>query len=98
MAAASLAGLEFSAADSCGCVETQIIQVEEHCGRLAEQQQFLRPAGDQRMAGWDTGGAVWVSTCPVSGVLARAGERGKATAVASANGGAERGSVRQASQ
>ena len=31
---------------------TQSIQVEEHCGRLAEQQHFLRPAG---MSEWPDG-------------------------------------------
>ena len=45
LAAASLAGLEFSAAAVAAALETKVIQVEEHCGRLAEQQQFLRPAG-----------------------------------------------------
>jgi predicted ATPase len=45
LAAASLAGLEFSAAAVAAALETKVIQVEERCGRLAEQQQFLRPAG-----------------------------------------------------
>jgi DNA-binding winged helix-turn-helix (wHTH) protein/tetratricopeptide (TPR) repeat protein len=43
--AASLAGLEFSAAAVAAALETEAIQVEDHCGRLAEQQQFLRLAG-----------------------------------------------------
>src|SRR5262249_23894856 len=43
--AASLAGLEFSAAAVAAALETQVLQVEERCGRLAEQQQFLRYAG-----------------------------------------------------
>jgi predicted ATPase len=43
--AASLAGVEFSAATVAAALETEIVQVEEHCGRLAEQQQFLRLAG-----------------------------------------------------
>jgi predicted ATPase len=43
--AASLAGVEFSAAAVAAALETQVTQVEEHCGRLAEQQQFLHPAG-----------------------------------------------------
>jgi DNA-binding winged helix-turn-helix (wHTH) protein/predicted ATPase len=43
--AASLAGSEFSAATVAAALETEVIQIEEHCGRLAEQQQFLRLAG-----------------------------------------------------
>jgi predicted ATPase len=43
--AASLAGLEFSAAAVAAALETETIEVEDHCGRLAEQQQFLRLAG-----------------------------------------------------
>ncbi len=43
--AASLAGLEFSAATVAAALETKAIQVEEHCGRLAERQHFLRLAG-----------------------------------------------------
>jgi predicted ATPase/DNA-binding winged helix-turn-helix (wHTH) protein len=43
--AASLAGLEFSAAAVAAALETEAIQVEAHCGRLVEQQQFLRLAG-----------------------------------------------------
>ena len=50
--AASLAGLEFSAATVAAALEAKVIQVEEHCGRLAEQQQFLRPAG---MSEWPDG-------------------------------------------
>src|SRR5262249_5356039 len=43
--AASLAGQEFSAAAVAAALEAPVVQVEERCGRLAEQQQFLRPAG-----------------------------------------------------
>jgi predicted ATPase len=43
--AASLAGLEFSAAAVAAALETEAIQVEAHCGRMAERQQFLRLAG-----------------------------------------------------
>ncbi len=43
--AASLAGVEFSAAMVAAALETEAIQVEDQCGRLAEQQQFLRLAG-----------------------------------------------------
>jgi predicted ATPase len=45
LAAASLAGPEFSAAVVAAALDLKVIQVEDHCGRLAEQQQFLRPAG-----------------------------------------------------
>jgi tetratricopeptide (TPR) repeat protein len=50
--AASLAGLEFSAATVAAALETAAIPVEDHCGRLAEQQQFLRLAG---MSDWPDG-------------------------------------------
>src|SRR5262249_47814599 len=43
--AASLAGLEFSAATVAAALEVTVTQVEAQCGRLAEQQQFLRHAG-----------------------------------------------------
>jgi predicted ATPase len=43
--AASLAGVEFSAATVAAALETETVQVEEHCSRLAEQQNFLRLAG-----------------------------------------------------
>jgi predicted ATPase/DNA-binding winged helix-turn-helix (wHTH) protein len=43
--AASLSGLEFSAATVAAALETEVTQVEDHCGRLAEQQQFLHYAG-----------------------------------------------------
>jgi predicted ATPase len=43
--AASVAGMEFSAAEVAAALETAVAVVEEHCARLAEQQQFLRPAG-----------------------------------------------------
>ncbi len=43
--AASLAGLEFSAASVAAALETETTQVERHCSRLVEQQQFLRLAG-----------------------------------------------------
>jgi predicted ATPase len=43
--AASLAGLEFSAATVAAALKTVPTMIEDHCGRLAEQQQFLRPAG-----------------------------------------------------
>lgn len=43
--AASLASLEFSTATVAAALETEVTQVETQCGRLAEQQQFLRPAG-----------------------------------------------------
>ncbi len=45
LAAASLAGAEFSAAAVAAALETEATEVEDHCGRLAEQQQFLRLAG-----------------------------------------------------
>lgn len=43
--AASVAGMEFSAAEVAAALETAVAVVEEQCARLAEQQQFLRPAG-----------------------------------------------------
>jgi predicted ATPase len=43
--AASLAGLEFSAAVVAAALEVTVTEVEAQCGRLAEQQHFLRPAG-----------------------------------------------------
>jgi len=53
--AASVAGMEFSAAEVAAALETAVANVEEQCARLAAQQQFLRPAGiskwpDQTMA------------------------------------------------
>jgi len=53
--AASVAGMEFSAAEVAAALETAVADVEEQCARLAAQQQFLRPAGisewpDQTMA------------------------------------------------
>src|SRR5262249_7529336 len=43
--AASLAGLEFSAATVAAALKTAPTVIEDHCGRPAEQQQFLRLAG-----------------------------------------------------
>ena len=43
--AASLTGLEFSAAAVAAALEVTAPQVEAQCGRLAEQQQFLRHTG-----------------------------------------------------
>ncbi len=43
--AASVAGMEFSAAEVAAALETAVSTVEEQCAHLAEQQQFLRPAG-----------------------------------------------------
>lgn len=43
--AASIAGMEFSTAEVAAALETAVTVVEEQCARLAEQQQFLRPAG-----------------------------------------------------
>jgi len=50
--AASVAGLEFSVAAVAAALETEVIVVGEHCRRLAERQQFLRPAG---IAEWPDG-------------------------------------------
>jgi len=43
--AASVTGMEFSAAEVAAALEIAVAAVEEQCARLAEQQQFLRPAG-----------------------------------------------------
>jgi predicted ATPase len=43
--AASVAGMEFSAAEVAAALGTKVAVVEEHCARLVEQQQFLRSAG-----------------------------------------------------
>lgn len=43
--AASVAGMEFAAAEVAAALEVAVAAVEEQCARLAEQQQFLRPAG-----------------------------------------------------
>ncbi len=45
LAAASVAGTEFSAAAVAAALETPTTEIEDHCGRLAEQQHFLRLAG-----------------------------------------------------
>jgi len=45
LAAASLAGAEFSAAAVAAALETETPQIEDHCRRLVDQQQFLRLAG-----------------------------------------------------
>jgi predicted ATPase len=43
--AASLAGQEFSAATVAAALATDIIPIEQQCGRLADQQHFLRRVG-----------------------------------------------------
>ncbi|MBI3303507.1 MAG: AAA family ATPase, partial [Deltaproteobacteria bacterium] len=43
--AASLAGMEFSAAAAAAVLEADVVEVEERCADLASRQQFLRPAG-----------------------------------------------------
>lgn len=43
--AASVAGMKFSAAEVAVALKTAVAVVEEQCARLAEQQQFLQPAG-----------------------------------------------------
>lgn len=43
--AASLAGQEFSAATVAAALETDIVPIEQQCGRLAERQQFLKRMG-----------------------------------------------------
>jgi DNA-binding winged helix-turn-helix (wHTH) protein/predicted ATPase len=43
--AASVAGLEFAAAEVAAALETTVAEVEEQCAGLAGQQQFLRRAG-----------------------------------------------------
>lgn len=45
LAAASVAGAEFSAAAVAAALETETTQIEDHCRRLAEQQHCLRLAG-----------------------------------------------------
>ncbi|MBI3801970.1 MAG: AAA family ATPase [Deltaproteobacteria bacterium] len=45
LAAASIAGREFSAAAVAAALATDVVEVEEQCAGLAERQQFLRPAG-----------------------------------------------------
>jgi predicted ATPase len=50
--AASVAGMEFSVAAVGAALERGVIVIGEHCARLAERQQFLRPAG---IAEWPDG-------------------------------------------
>jgi DNA-binding winged helix-turn-helix (wHTH) protein/predicted ATPase len=50
--AASVAGMEFSAAAVAAALETDVVAVEEQCAGLATRQQFLRPAG---IAEWPDG-------------------------------------------
>jgi predicted ATPase len=43
--AASVAGMQFSAAAVAAALEADVVEVEELCAGLAQRQQFLRPAG-----------------------------------------------------
>ena len=43
--AASVAGAAFAAASVAAGVASDVVTTEEHCERLAQRQQFLRPAG-----------------------------------------------------
>ncbi|MBM4257595.1 MAG: hypothetical protein FJ147_17090 [Deltaproteobacteria bacterium] len=52
LAAASVAGIEFSVASVAAALETDVVTVGVHCARLAARQQFLRPAG---IAEWPDG-------------------------------------------
>ncbi len=45
LAAASVAGMEFSAATVAAALASETIDIEQQCGRLADQQLFLRRAG-----------------------------------------------------
>jgi predicted ATPase len=45
LAAASAAGLEFSVASVAAALAADTVEIDEHCHRLTEQRQFLRPAG-----------------------------------------------------
>jgi DNA-binding winged helix-turn-helix (wHTH) protein/predicted ATPase len=50
--AASIAGTEFSVAAVAAALEREVVAAGERCARLAERQQFLRPAG---VAEWPDG-------------------------------------------
>ena len=50
--AASVAGMEFSVAAVAAALEAEVITIGDYCARLAERQQFLRPAG---IAEWPDG-------------------------------------------
>ena len=50
--AASVAGMEFAVAAVAAAAEVEVVIVAEQCLRLAERQQFLRPAG---LAEWPDG-------------------------------------------
>jgi DNA-binding winged helix-turn-helix (wHTH) protein/predicted ATPase len=45
LSAASVIGLEFSAAAVAAILESDVVVVEEQCEKLARRRQFLRPAG-----------------------------------------------------
>src|SRR5439155_16116400 len=45
LGAASVAGAAFAAARVAAGVASDVVTAEEHCERLAQRQQFLRPAG-----------------------------------------------------
>jgi predicted ATPase len=50
--AASIAGMEFSVAAVAAALDAEVVAVGTVCAQLAEQQQFLRPAG---IAAWPDG-------------------------------------------
>jgi predicted ATPase len=52
LAAASVAGMEFSVASVAAALDVEVITVGAQCARLAERQQFLQPAG---IAEWPDG-------------------------------------------
>jgi predicted ATPase len=50
--AASVVGMEFSVTAVAAALESEVVAIEDHCARLSERQQFLRPAG---IAEWPDG-------------------------------------------
>ena len=61
--AASVAGAEFSAAAVAAGIEAEQRKVEERCEGLGAAGPFAASQRDGGVAGWDGGGALWVSAC-----------------------------------
>jgi predicted ATPase len=67
--AASVAGMEFSAAAVAAALESETAVIEQRCERLAERQHFAA-SRSRGMARRHAGGALYFSACAVSTALA----------------------------